>query len=135
MILNDILNFYNLIKNINIKDISNSEDKYKLLKIFRTLKHYNEEFEKFKKDAKDKIIVDKEKFSKKLEESKENKEAKEYVDNINSELTSLFIKEIMSDKKDISFDKISKDSFIQISNTNDLTLEQLDCIEQNIVET
>lgn len=134
MILNDVLNFYNLIKNINTKEISNSEDKYKLLKIFRTLKHYNEEFEEFKRDAKDKVIINKEEFNKKLKESKNDKEAKEYIDNINSELTSLIIQEITSDK-DLCFDKISKDSFIQLSNNNNFTLEQLDCIEQNIVET
>ena len=134
MILNDILNFYNLIKNANTKEISSSEDKYKLLKIFRTLKHYNEEFEEFKRDAKDKVIINKEEFDNKLKESKNDKEAKEYIDNINSELASLIIQEITSDK-DLCFDKISKDSFIQLSNNNDFTLEQLDCIEQNIVET
>lgn len=134
MILNDILNFYNLIKNINTKEISNSEDKYKLLKIFRTLKHYNEEFEEFKRDAKDKVIINKEEFDNKLKESKNDKEAKEYIDNINSELASLIIQEITSEK-DLSFEKISKDSFIQLSNNNNFTLEQLDCIEQNIVET
>lgn len=134
MILNDILNFYNLIKNINTKEISNSEDKYKLLKIFRTLKHYNEEFEEFKRDAKDKVITNKEEFDSKLKESKNDKEAKEYIDNINSELASLIIQEITSEK-DLSFEKISKDSFIQLSNNNNFTLEQLDCIEQNIVET
>lgn len=134
MILNDILNFYNLIKNANTKEISSSEDKYKLLKIFRTLKRYNEEFEEFKRDAKDKVVTNKEEFDSKLKESKNDKEAKEYIDNINSELTSLIIQEITSDK-DLCFDKISKDSFIQLSNNNDFTLEQLDCIEQNIVET
>lgn len=134
MILNDILNFYNLIKNANTKEISNSEDKYKLLKIFRTLKHYNEEFEEFKRDAKDKVITNKEEFDNKLKESKNDKEAKEYIDNINSELASLIIQEITSEK-DLSFEKISKDSFIQLSNNNNFTLEQLDCIEQNIVET
>lgn len=134
MILNDILNFYNLIKNANTKEISSSEDKYKLLKIFRTLKHYNEEFEEFKRDAKDKVVTNKEEFDSKLKESKNDKEAKEYIDNINSELASLIIQEITSDK-DLCFDKISKDSFIQLSNNNDFTLEQLDCIEQNIVET
>ena len=134
MILNDILNFYNLIKNANTKEISSSEDKYKLLKIFRTLKHYNEEFEEFKRDAKDKVIINKEEFDNKLKESKNDKEAKEYIDNINSELASLIIQEITSEK-DLSFEKISKDSFIQLSNNNNFTLEQLDCIEQNIVET
>lgn len=134
MKLDDILHFYNLIKDISTKEISNAEDKYKLLKIFRTLKNYNEEFDKFKEDAQSKVISNREEFNEMFSKKDNDEKAKEYVNNLNSELTSLIVQELISEKE-INFDKISKDSFIQLSNNNDFTLEQLDCIEQNIVET
>ena len=133
MKLNDILNLYELIKDIHIKEISSSEDKYRLLKIFGILKDYNESFNKFKEDAQNKIVSNKEEFEDKLKKSKEDEEAKKYVENINSELTSLMIKELTSEKE-FNIEKISKDSLIQLSSNNDFTLEQLNYIKHYIVE-
>ena len=69
MKLNDILNLYELIKDIHIKEVSSSEDKYRLLKIFGTLKDYNESFNTFKEDAQNKIVSNKEEFEDKLKKS------------------------------------------------------------------
>ncbi len=133
MKLDTILGLYDLIKGASIKEVKDSDDKYSLLKNFRILKKFNEEFNEFKDDAQKQVITNKEEFDEKIKKVDEDEEAKKYIDNLNKELQVIIIKELVSEKE-IELNTISKESFIQFSDSGNFNLEQLDLLESHLVK-
>ena len=86
MILDLWLGLFNVLKDSDINSIKNIDDKYKVLKFYRSIKNLNTEFENFRKDVQDKVIKNREEFQKMFEIQEQDESAKKYINDINSEL-------------------------------------------------
>lgn len=128
MILDLWLVIFNAIKDSDINSIKNIDDKYKILKFYRDIKKLNSEFENFRKDAQDKIIKDQSEFQKMFEIQDKDDSAKNYINNINSELQNLILKELYSEKE-LNVDTISKESFDEFITSNKFKLKDIDILE------
>lgn len=128
MKLYKIITFNKMAADLKLDGLTGKE-KYQILKIFRTFKLTESEFEDFKKDIIEKYTNNDE-FKSKIEAYNNNdEEAKAWIENINKEVNEVLAIELNSDKE-VEFDKLSEETFTKIIECNDLKINEMDALEE-----